>query len=115
MKVFKFPREILFYWSAFLLALAIRLFMVGAGALSDGEAGWALQALGLERGTSVVLGAQPGYIILTSQLFSVFGDTNLLARFFPAFAGALLVWLPYFFRRWMGESSWLHAAGVVMA
>jgi hypothetical protein len=115
MKAHKITTEHLLYWLAFLLALGLRLFQLGAGPLSDVEAGWALQALGLAHGGAVVLGALPAYILLTSQLFSVFGDTNFMARFFPALAGSLIIWLPYFFRDRMGDSSWLHRAGMIMA
>jgi len=115
MKAYKITTEQLLYWLAFLLALVLRLFQLGAAPLTDVEAGWALPALGLAHGEAPVLTAQPAYILLTSQLFSLFGDTNFMARFFPALAGSLLVWLPFFLRRWMRASSWLHRAGVVMA
>jgi predicted membrane-bound mannosyltransferase len=93
----------------------MRLFQLGAGPLSEVEAGWALQALGVAHGQAQSLGAQPAYIILTSQLFSIISDSNFLARLYPAIAGSLLVWLPFFFRRSMGMSTWLHRAGLVMA
>lgn len=115
MKATKNTREYSLYWLAFLLALGLRLFQLGAAPLSDVEAGWALQALGVAHGGTVTLGAQPAYILLTSQLFSVLGDTNFLARLFPALTGSLITWLPFYFQRWMGDSSWLHRAGVVMA
>lgn len=115
MSVYKISREHLLYWLAFLSALGMRLFQLGAAPLTDFESGWALQALGIAHGEVAALGAQPAYILLTSQLLSIFGDTNFLARLFPALAGSLLVWLPFFFRRWMGDSSWLHRAGLVMA
>jgi hypothetical protein len=111
----KHAPELSFYWLAFLLALGLRLFQLGAAALTDIEAGWALQALSLARGQAVILGAQPAYLLLTSLLFSVFKDTNFLARLFPALAGSLLIWVPFYFQRWMGEAQWLRRAGVVMA
>jgi predicted membrane-bound mannosyltransferase len=114
MKAHKITTEHLLYWLAFLLALGLRLFQLGAGPLSDVEAGWALQALGLAHGGAVVLGALPAYILLTSQLFSVFGDTNFMARFFPALAGSLIIWLPYFFRDRMGDSSCIHPIGACL-
>ena len=115
MKAYKITTENLIYGLAFFLALGLRLFQLGAGPLSDIEAGWALQALGLAHAGAVVMGAQPAYILLTSQLFYIFADTNFLARFFPALAGSLIIWLPYCFRRWIGDSSWLHRAGLIMA
>jgi len=115
MKANNTTTEHYFYGLAFLLALGIRLYQLGAAPLTDFEAGWALQALGLAHGGVVALGAQPAYILLTSQLFSILGDTNFLARFFPALAGSLIIWLPYYFQRWMGPSTWLQRAGLVMA
>jgi hypothetical protein len=115
MRAPKITPEHLLYLLAFLLALFLRTYQLGAGALSDAEAGWALQALGVARGETVSLGAQPAYIILTSQLFSILSASNFLARLYPAIAGSLLVWLPFFFHRWTGASLWLHRASLVMA
>jgi hypothetical membrane protein len=115
MKENKTATEAILYWLAFLLALGIRLYQLGAAPLSEVEAGWALQALGLAHGGVVTLGPQPAYILLTSRLFYIFGDTNFLARFISAITGSLIIWLPYYFRGWMGDSRWLHRSGVVMA
>ncbi len=115
MKANKITTEHLLYGLAFLLALGMRFFQLGAAPLSDTEAGWALQALSTSHGAVAALGAQPAYILLTSQLFSIFGDTNFLARFLPALAGSLIIWLPYYFRDWMGDTSWLRRAGLIMA
>ena len=70
MKANKTTTEYALYWLAFLLALVLRLYQLGAGALSEVEAGWALPALGLARGGVVDLGPQPLYILFTSLLFS---------------------------------------------
>jgi hypothetical protein len=111
----KIKTEYIFYWLAFLLAFGLRFYQLGAAPLSNTEAGWALQALGVSHGETIGLGAQPAYIIITGVLFSIFGDGNLIARFIPALAGSLLVWLPFLFRDWMSDSRWLHRAGLVMA
>ncbi len=115
MKDNKPTAEAVLYSLAFMLALMMRLYQLGAAAMSEVEAGWALQSLGLARNVEVTFGAQPLYVLFTSLLFSVIKDSNFLARFFPAFVGSLIVWVPFCFRRWMGDSSWLHRAGVVMA
>jgi hypothetical protein len=115
MRANKTTTEHYLYGLAFLLALGMRLFQLGAAPLTEVEAGWALQALGLAHGGVVTLGAQPAYILITSQLFSIIADTNFLARLFPAIAGSLIIGLPFYFRRWMGDSTWLRRAGVVMA
>lgn len=103
------------YLLAFLLALGIRLFNLGAAPLSDFEAGWALNALDVARGGVGALGPSPGYIMLTGLSIFLMGSTNFLARFWPALAGSLLVWLPYLLRR---EETWLEQgriAGVIVA
>jgi hypothetical protein len=115
MKSRKFPSEHYFYWLAFAVALILRLYKLGAGPLGDVEASWALQALGQANGGTTVIGAQPAYVLLTSLLFSFVGKTNFVARVLPALAGSLLVWLPFYFRRWMSESAWLSRAGLVLA
>jgi hypothetical protein len=115
MKATKTATQVPFFWLAFLLAMGLRFYQLGAAPLSDVEAGWALQALGLAHGGSVTLGPQPAYLLLTSQLFSIFGDTNFLARFIPALAGSLIIWLPCIFLGRSGDSRWLQRAGVVMA
>ena len=115
MKANKILPESTFYGLAFLLALGLRLYQLGAAPLSEAEAGWALQALGLAHGQAVTVGSQPAYILITSQLFSILGDTNFLARFIPALAGSLLIWLPFYFRPWLGDSINLKRAGMVMA
>ncbi len=111
----KIPLEHWLYGLAFLVALVLRLAQLGTGPLNNSEASLALQALGLAHAGETVIGSQPGYILLTGALFSLFGATNFLARFIPALAGSLLVWLPFYFRRWMGASLWLHRAGWVLA
>jgi hypothetical protein len=115
MKENKTTAEFTLYWLAFLLALGLRLYQLGAGALSEAEAAWAQQALDLSRGVAGSLGPQPLYILFTSLLFTLIKDSNFIARFIPALLGSLIIWLPLCFRRRMGDSVWLHRAGVVMA
>ncbi len=94
----RFRHEPLLYALAFLIALAVRLVLLGAAPLSDTEATWALQALGVAQGTRPILGSQPGYILLTSVLFYCLGaGTSFLARLIPALSGSLLVLVPALF------------------
>ncbi len=92
-----------FYILAFALAAALRFIQLGALPLTDAEAQWALQALSVAQGGKPLLGPQPGYILLTSLLFFIFESANFLARFWPALAGSLLVFAPWFFRKQFGE------------
>ena len=92
------------YLLALLLAGAIRLSSLGAADLSDAEANLALQALGIARGAAAApLEPHPLYLILTSVGMFLFGDSNFIARFWPALAGSLLVLAPWYFRRHLGR------------
>ena len=86
------------YWLAFLIALGFRIIDLGAMPLTDSEANLALQALHIAQGKAPLLGPQPGYILLTSLLFSIIKSTNFMARFLPAIVGSTLVFVPSFFR-----------------
>jgi hypothetical protein len=87
------------YLFAFLLALGVRLFRLGTAPLSEFEAGWALQALGLSHGGTILLGPQPLYVLFTSLVFALLGSGNGLARFFPALAGSAFVFIPFLWSR----------------
>ena len=94
----RFRFEPLLYALAFILALLVRVAKLDAMPLSDNEARWALQALGVAQGTRPLLGSQPAYILLTSILFYCLGaGSNFLARLVPALAGGLLVLAPRLF------------------
>jgi hypothetical protein len=94
-----FRLEAALYGLAFLIALLIRLTRLGVWPLTDTEAGWALQALGVVQGTHPALSSQPAYILLTALFFFAFGGgTNFLARLAPALAGSVLVLVPWLFR-----------------
>jgi hypothetical protein len=84
------------YLIAFLLAAALRFIQLGALPLTDTEATWALQALSAAQGEKTLFGGQIGYIALTSLPFYTLESTNFLARFWPAFVGSFIVFLPYF-------------------
>ena len=115
MKASKFPYEHYFYWLAFLVGLLLRLYRLGVVPLSDSEASWALQALGQAHGGAANIGAQPAYVLITSLLFSIIENSNTMARLLPALAGSVLIFVPFYFKHWMGDSIWLHRAGLVMA
>jgi hypothetical protein len=87
------------YLSAFLLALAVRLIRLGSAPLSEFEAIWALQALGLSQGQAILLGTQPLYALFTGVAFTLLGSADGLARIFPALSGSLLVFAPFLWSR----------------
>jgi len=103
------------YFLAFLLAAALRFIGLGAIPLNDTEATWALQALSIAQGGKPLLGGQPGYILLTSIPFFLFESNNFLARFWPALAGSLIVFAPFFIREKLGERVALIAAFLLAA
>jgi hypothetical protein len=86
------------YLLAFVIAASLRFIHLGTLPLTDPEADLALQALHVAQGARPLLGPQPGYVLLTSLLFFIFGSTNFLARFLPALAGTSMVFIPWFFR-----------------
>ncbi|MEW6085251.1 MAG: hypothetical protein AB1607_11710 [Chloroflexota bacterium] len=86
------------YGLAFLIAIALRFIALGASPLTDSEATLALQSLAIARGENPLLAPQPAYILFTAVLFAITESTNFLARFLPALAGSVLVFIPYFFR-----------------
>lgn len=76
---------------AFVLGLVLRFYQLGAAPLADSEAQWANQALQAARSDpSLVMGSQPGYVLLTAAVFRLFGDSNFTARFWPALVGSFL-------------------------
>ena len=107
--------EYFLYGLAFLLALVLRLFHLGAAPLGDAEAGWALQALDLARGQAFTFGPQPLYVLFTSLAFSLLGGSNGLARLLPALAGSSLALLPLFCQRWVNGSKILRLGGLIFA
>ncbi len=93
----------LFYFFAFIIAAALRFIQLGALPLTDKEAAWALEALAVAQGKHPLLSGNPGYVLLTSIPFYLFESSNFWARFVPAFSGSMIVFLPYFLRKDIGE------------
>ncbi len=104
MKPRKPLNEPLLYLIAFCLALFVRLASLGNTMLTDYEASYALQALNISRGAHPLMGSQPGYVLLTSILFFLFGSGNqFLARLWPALFGSLVVIIPWIWRKRLGK------------
>ncbi len=100
-----FSSETFLYFLILLLALALRFAALGAAPLTEFEARAALPAHTLAYGETATLGDQPGYTVLTSPLFSLFGSSEVIARFLPALFGIVVVVLPYFWRDVMGKKT----------
>ncbi len=88
------------YVIALSVGVVVRFIGLGAAPLTDLEAKWALQALGVANGIHPALGSQSAYVLLTSIVFFAYGGaTNALARVIPALAGSGLVLIPALFRQ----------------
>lgn len=88
---------------AFLLALVLRLWLLGEVPLSDDEARWAMQAFDLTKGLHPAIDPQPAYVLLTALAFYVLQASNFAARLIPALAGSALALAPMFFRDRLGN------------
>ena len=87
---------------ALIIGLAFRLIRLGFLALSNMEAESALQALAIARGGETVFGDHIAYAGLTGIHFFLFSPTNFLARFWPAIFSALVILVPFVFRKTIG-------------
>lgn len=110
MNRFSIRTEIVLYCCAFFLAVALRFTGLSVLPLNDMEAKWAMQAHDLAQGMHPLLNSQPAYIHFTGLLFFFFGATNFLARFLPALAGSLLIFLPWLFQKRLKPT-----AGLILA
>jgi hypothetical protein len=97
-----------------LCAIGFRFGMLGAVGLSDLEATHALQALQLSKGAGTIIGGQPGYVGLTTGLFTIFNGNEFWARFWPAVFGSALVLVPILFRKYLGRVAALVLAALIV-
>jgi hypothetical protein len=81
----------------------IRFLHLGLHPLENTEATLALQAFQFSRGQAAVFSGHPLYLILTSILFTIFGNSNFLARFTPAVFGTLLLAAPLGFGKYLNK------------
>ncbi len=109
----KFSRnQYLIIFGIAVLAIAIRFLHLGDQTLSESEANLALQALMTAKGQAINWSGQPLYLVLTSFLFTLFDQTNFIARLIPAIFGTLVIAIPFLYRKnignWGDNSFWLH-------
>lgn len=95
----RITREILVYSLIFLTALLLRLMLLGRSPLMDSEAAWAFKAWQIRLGEPIPVGSQVSYLSFTEILFSLFGGSDFLARFWPALVGSLIIWVPFLLRK----------------
>lgn len=99
-------RDFPLWLALFGLAVMLRLTLLGKFPLWEVEARWAYQAWELWQGKTTDPGIQAAYLSVTRGLFALFGGSSAaLARLWPALAGSLLVWIPYFLKKDLGRSA----------
>ncbi len=100
----KFSRnQYLLIFGLAVLAIAIRFLRLGDQTLSGNEANLALQALLTVKGQVINWSGEPLYLALTSFLFTIFDQTNFIARLIPALFGTLLIFIPFLYRKNIGN------------
>jgi hypothetical protein len=113
-KRFSPTSQLLILLGAFMIGVAFRLIRLGVLPLNNMEAGIALQALAAAKRGETLFGDHIAYVGWTGITFFLFSTGNFIARFWPAFSGALVVFIPYLFRKQIGE--WMAAlASIVLA
>ena len=99
----RITNEIFLYGLIFFLSVFLRLTLLGRTPLMESEASWAYQAWQIWKGESNQVGSLVSYLSITEGLFSVFGSSNFIARFWPALAGSILISVPYLSRNNIGR------------
>jgi hypothetical protein len=102
--------EELLYLLAFILALVMRLAILGQYHLSEVEAGYALQSYQVASSKDLQMLGHPAYIQITGLLFYFFGSGEVLARLVPALVGSFVILLPYLLREYVDPRAALVAA-----
>lgn len=102
--------EELLYLLALVIALVMRLAILGQYHLTETEAGFALQAYQVSQGEDLQMLGHPAYIQLTGALFYLLGSGDVLARLLPALVGSAVILLPYLLREHLGKQAALVAA-----
>jgi len=91
--------------AAGIIAVLMRFVLLDKLPLTNPEAINALQALNGTQGGDQPIGAEAGYVLLSTAWFFLFGAGDGIARFWPALAGALLALTPWLFRKQLGEKA----------
>lgn len=94
--------HVILIMGAFTIGLAFRLIRLGILPLTHLEADYAMQALAVARNGNTIFGDQMAYVGLTAIDFFLLSPSNFIARFWPALTGALIVLIPYLFRKQIG-------------
>ncbi len=105
--------EVAIYAALGLVALGLRLFVLGNNPLAAGEAQQALAAWHFVNGVPDVYTGSPLLFAANTVLFMLFGANDAWPRIVPALFGALLVLLPGLLRRDLGKVGALTASALL--
>ncbi|MCX6054937.1 MAG: hypothetical protein NTZ74_08505 [Chloroflexi bacterium] len=97
----------------FFMGMLLRFVLLGQPSLINPEADLAFQALASAQSSTGLIGGQPGYVSLTTLLFFLFGGSDYLARFWPAFFGIALILVPFLFQNILGKRVALVLAALI--
>jgi uncharacterized protein (TIGR03663 family) len=100
------------YAGVALLGAGLRLYQLGLRPLNEGEAVQALAALRFTQGATPVApgGTVPALFTGNVVGFTLFGASDVSARWLPVLAGMILVLLPYWLRHRLGRGGALGAS-----
>lgn len=97
-----FTIEYLIYALILFIGIAFRMINFGSLPLSDVESSVSLHALSLISGEkSASISDQTFLSNIQAVLFFLFGNSNFIARFFPALIGVLFILVPFLFRNYV--------------
>ncbi|MDH7490555.1 MAG: glycosyltransferase family 39 protein, partial [Anaerolineae bacterium] len=102
--------ETALYGALLVVSLMLRLADLDARPMSAAEAARALGAWQLAQGQEPTVVGSPLLTHTTTLIFFLFGAGDFMARLLPAFFGALLVLVPYFWRERLGHAGAFLAA-----
>lgn len=105
MKLNRITIEQALYFAILVVALGLRIFLVGEVPLSDYEAVHALEAFQTSKGIGGGFSPGPAYPFLTGATFFLLADDNVYARIWPILAGCCLVIFPYLIRSFIGRKA----------
>jgi hypothetical protein len=97
------------FLGALLLALLMRLVLLGQHSPYATEPDYVWQAYQVSQGEPMTMIGHPAYIQLTGALFFMFGANDLFARLIPALAGSAVVLYPFLLREKLGQKTALVA------
>ncbi len=108
-------RELAALWIALIIiALVLRLTQLNLQPLSPEEASIALPSLDAIRGSGWPITTESPFLLMgNALLFLLLGSSHTIARLLPALFGVVLVSLPWFWRRRLGEREALVAAALL--